>query len=113
MNTFGAAHRWGVGGGQAKRPTMTKLGTVIPYLKEIQKIYESRDTLSVFSWHQHFFHQKPANFALSGNTDIDCILVDNLIISSSFSFSWVFKDLFNKPGYNVDDVSKNGYSRSS
>ena len=25
-------------------PTMIKLGTVIPYLKEIQKIYESRDT---------------------------------------------------------------------
>ena len=26
-------------------PTMMKLGTVIPYLKKIQKIYESRDTL--------------------------------------------------------------------
>ena len=25
-------------------PTMMKLGTVIPYLKKIQKIYESRDT---------------------------------------------------------------------
>ena len=25
-------------------PTMVKLGTVIPYLKKIQKIYESRDT---------------------------------------------------------------------
>ena len=25
-------------------PTMIKLGTVIPYLKKIQKIYESRDT---------------------------------------------------------------------
>ena len=24
-------------------PTMMKLGTVIPYLKKIQKIYESRD----------------------------------------------------------------------
>ena len=36
-------------------PTMMKLGTVIPYLKKIQKIYESRDTLSDFCWHQHFF----------------------------------------------------------
>ena len=25
-------------------PTMMKLGTVIPYLKKIKKIYESRDT---------------------------------------------------------------------
>ena len=35
--------------------TMMKLGPVIPYLKEIQKIYEPRDTLPDFCWHQHFF----------------------------------------------------------
>ena len=29
-------------------PTMMKLGTVIPYLKKIQKIYESRDAPSDF-----------------------------------------------------------------
>ena len=29
-------------------PTMMKLGTVIPYLKEIQKIYESCDTTPDF-----------------------------------------------------------------
>ena len=29
------------------RPTMIKLGTDVPYLKKIQKIYESRD--SIFS----------------------------------------------------------------
>ena len=49
MGFFGAAHGWG----EAKRlplpkichpySTMTKLGTVIPYSKKIQKIYESRD----------------------------------------------------------------------
>ena len=33
---------------------MMKLGTVIPYLEEIQKIYESRETPSEFCWHQHF-----------------------------------------------------------
>ena len=50
MGLFGAAHREG-----AKKPpplllkiiytytTMMKLGTVIPYLKKIQKIYELRD----------------------------------------------------------------------
>ena len=32
------------------------------------------------------------------------------LISYSFNFSWVFKDLFNKHGYNFDDASKNGYA---
>ena len=36
-------------------PTMMELGTVIPYLKKIQQIYESRDTHPEFCWHQHFF----------------------------------------------------------
>ena len=54
MGIFGAAHGWGGGGGWGKKaslpkishtyPTMMKLGTVIPYLKKIKKIYESRDT---------------------------------------------------------------------
>ena len=35
--------------------TMMKLGTVIPYLKKIQKMYESRNTPSKFCWHQQFF----------------------------------------------------------
>ena len=53
MGIFGAAHGWG--GGQKDPPpplpkichtcpTMIKPGTCIPYLKKIQKIYESRDT---------------------------------------------------------------------
>ena len=36
-------------------PTMMKLGTVIPYLRKIQKMYKSRDTPLGFCWHQHFF----------------------------------------------------------
>ena len=36
--------------------TMMKLGTVVPYLNKIQKIYKSRDSLYEFScWYQHFF----------------------------------------------------------
>ena len=31
-----------------RHPTMMKLGTVIPYLKKIQKIFESRDISSEF-----------------------------------------------------------------
>ena len=53
MDIFGVAYGWG-GGGGAKRPPLRKicltypntmkLGTVIPYLKKIQKKYKSRDT---------------------------------------------------------------------
>ena len=50
MGIFRAAH--GLGGWEDpplpkisdKYPTMMKLDTVIPYLKKIQNIYESRDT---------------------------------------------------------------------
>ena len=37
-------------------PTKMKLGTVIPYLRKIQKIHKSRDTSLEFYWHQHFFN---------------------------------------------------------
>ena len=49
MGFFGVAHGWG--GKKASLlvichtyPKMMKLGTIIPYPKKIQKIYESRDT---------------------------------------------------------------------
>ena len=51
MGIFGAAHGWGEGGKKyplpkicRTYPTMVKLGTVIPDLKKIQKVYESSDT---------------------------------------------------------------------
>ena len=77
MGLFGAAHEWE---GRAKKaplpkichtyPTMMKLGTLITYQKKIQKIYKLRDTLleSAIFW-------KSVNFAVSRNTDIDCILM--------------------------------------
>ena len=62
VGLFGAAHGWG---GEQKAPplpkichtypTMMKLGTVIPYLKKTQKLYESRDKHPGFFRHQHFF----------------------------------------------------------
>ena len=36
-------------------PAIMKLGIIIPYLKKIQKIYESLDTFLESCWHQHFF----------------------------------------------------------
>ena len=61
MDIFEAAHVWG---GLPKvchtYPTMIKLDTAIPYLKKIQKMYESPNTPLI-----------------SRNTDIDCILIRN------------------------------------
>ena len=54
MGLFGATHGWGGGGGGGEKgplskichthPTLMKFGTVILYLKRIQKIHKSRDT---------------------------------------------------------------------
>ena len=52
MGFFGAAHGWGGRRGKMAPlpkichtyPTVMKRGTVIPYLKKIQKTYESRET---------------------------------------------------------------------
>ena len=111
---------WGGGGCCKKHPllpkifhtyhTMTKLGTVIPYLKKTQK-YMHHVTHPLSSADISIFHQKSANFALSKNTDIDCIFVHNLYFF--FYFFWVIKDIFNKHGYNFDDANKIDYSRLS
>ena len=86
-------------------PTMMKLGTVIPYPKKIQKIYESRDTPLEFCWHQHFSPEiskfcyiKKCRYRLHFGPQFNF-----------FNFCWVFKDFLNKTGYNFDDVSKKGY----
>ena len=72
---------------------MMKLGAVIIYLKKIQKIYKSRDTSHESCWHQQFF------------TENQQILLYQVIhvqiafwykIFNYSSFSWVFKDCFNK-----------------
>ena len=44
MGFSGAAHRWGGCKKYHTYPAMMKLGTVIPCLTKIQKVYESRDT---------------------------------------------------------------------
>ena len=48
MGFFGATHGWGDQEGPLSKichtyPTMMKFGTVIPYLKKIQKIHKLRD----------------------------------------------------------------------
>ena len=49
MGFLGAARGWG-GGAKIRHiyPTMMKLGTVILYLRKIQKMYKSRDTFLEF-----------------------------------------------------------------
>ena len=69
-------------------PTMMKLGTVILYLKKIQKIYESRDT--------------PPEFY--------CIFTPEI---SKLCYIKKYRYRLYKSGHNFHDVSKNGDSRSS
>ena len=76
---FGLLTIGGEGGG-AKRyplpkiwhtyPTMMKPGTVVPNLKNIQKVYESRNAPLKFCWHRHFLTQNQQIFAVSRNADI-------------------------------------------
>ena len=61
MGFFGAVHGWSgaflppIPKICHTYPTMIKRGTVIPYLRKIQKIYKSCHTSLEFCWHQHFF----------------------------------------------------------
>ena len=56
-------------------PTMIKSGIVIPYLGKIQKLYEWRDKPLEVCWH---VLPEMRNFAISRNTDTDCILINKL-----------------------------------
>ena len=71
--------------------TLMKLGTVTPYLKKIQKIYESRDTIPEFCWHEHFF---TGNQQFLLYQEIQIQIGFWYIISNCFNFSWVFKYFF-------------------
>ena len=52
----------------------------IPYLKKIQKVYESRGT-PLNSADISIFHRKSANFVIARNTDKDWILIHNFPFS--------------------------------
>ena len=67
--------------------------TVIPCLKKIQKLYESRDTPLEFYWHQQFFN---GNHQVLLYREIHVLIAFRYIMSNFFNFSWVFKDCFNK-----------------
>ena len=44
---------------------------------------------------------------------IQILTAFSYIIPNSYNIFWVFKDYFNKNGYDFDNVRKNGYSRPS
>ena len=99
-------------------PTKMKLGTFIPYLKKIHKIYKSRE------WITYINHLYESHSLSSANISIFLLEISKFcyirkyryrsicryifwyIISNSFNFFWILKDFFNKHGYNFDDVRK-------
>ena len=102
MGFFRAAHGWG-----AKirhtYSTMMKLGTVIPYLRKIQKIYKSRDTSLEFCWHQYF---SPEINSFIYIRKYKYKLHFDALTSNFVNFFWVFEDCFNKDGCNFDMSAK-------
>ena len=91
-------------------PTMMKLGTLIPYLKKIRKIYKSRDTRDTpleFCRHQRFFI---GNQQVLLYQEIQIYIIFWYIVSNSFNFFWVFNDFFNE---HDNYVNENCYSRPS
>ena len=95
MDLFGAAHGCV---GEKKAPSLKsvthsavmKLGTVMAYLKKIQKIYKSHDAPLDFCWYQLPFTGNQQTLPYQ-EIQLDCILIH----------------------CNFDDVSKIGYSRPS
>ena len=102
----------------AKSPVPSlKLVTHILQWRKLKQLHltSRRSKNLLITWHtpwvlliSAFFHRKSASFTISRNTGIDWY-----IKSDSFKFFWVLKYCFNGNGCNFDDVSKNGYSRSS
>ena len=82
---------------------LMKHGTVIPYLKKMEKIY---DILLELFWQQHFLPEIRTFCHIKKY--IDCILLH--FVAFCFNFSLVFEDCFNKHVCNFDDVSQNGYT---
>ena len=83
MGLFGAAHGSGGGGKKASLPkicrtylAIIKLGTVISYLKKIKK-YLNHVTHPLCSAEISVFSPEISKFAISRNTNIDCILIHN------------------------------------
>ena len=115
MGFLGATKEWGDKKASLPKichtyPTMIKLRIFIPYLKKIQKLYESYDTTLEFCWHQHFFTR---NQQILPYQEIHIYIPFRYIIFNSTNLSWVLMDCFNKNGHNFGDVSKNGYPKPS
>ena len=77
--------------------SVQKIGKLL-LLKRIQEIYKLREHYLI-SADISIFYRKSAIFVISGNTDVDCILMHNIYI---FYFVLVFKGYFNKYRCNFD-----------
>ena len=91
-------------------PTTLKYGTDIPYLQKIKK-YINHVMRLLNSANISIFLPEISNFCYIKKYRYR--LQFKYIISCSINFYWVFKDLFNKHGCHLDDVSKIDHSRSS
>ena len=82
-------------------PTMMKLGTVVPNLKKIKKVYETRNAPLKFCWHRHFFTQNQQIFAISRNADI---LINNFRSWRYYILCVVMRPKFSNSSISVREV---------
>ena len=88
MGFFGAAHGWGGGGERKKAPSLKSVTHILQCSNLAQlyftqrrfKKYLNHVTHPLSSADIRIFHRKSANFAVSRNTDIDCILIHNFYL---------------------------------
>ena len=66
-------------------PVVIELGTVIRYLKKIQKTYKSRNTHHELCWHQSFCHK--STIVILRNNGIDWYIISNF---KTFKFTFFF-----------------------
>ena len=98
MGFFGAAHGCGGGGEGAKiQPPLPKICQTYPTMMKLGSYtLPKEDPKNIWiTWHtpwvlltSAFFHWKSANFAISRDTDIDCILIHN------FYLFWLFLSFY-------------------
>ena len=102
MDIFGAGHGWRLG--QKGSPSLKSLTQILQWWNLAQLYLTWRRSKKYMTWlllTSAFFSR---NQQILLYQEIQVYIAFWYRISNYFKFSWVFKDLFNKPGYNFDDV---------
>ena len=113
----GCSRMNGRGGGAKNSPSLKSV-THIHYQTSHSYTLPKEDSKNIWTtWHTSWVALTSAFFIENQQSlqyqKIQIQITFRYIISNSFNFSWVFKNFFNRHGYNFHNVSKIGFSRGS